>query len=165
MSMAWDQQINVEMAPRLLLRSGPLIPGAWQHPEFQGPVIEGEFLLDTGSGGAMIDNSVAERLGLPALRKTSVWGAHGRGSLTKYNVCMLLTARQKNGGATRLRMPIECAGAPGLTEGHSKHGTNVIGVIGRNLLQFCDLRINGLTGRISLEIDDSITLPQARDPE
>ena len=55
--------------------------GSWarQHDEL-GREIRGEFLIDTGAYGAMIDLAVAEMLPLSPLGTRAVHGIHGYGT-------------------------------------------------------------------------------------
>ncbi|MGH7874568.1 MAG: hypothetical protein ACREQO_20430, partial [Candidatus Binatia bacterium] len=65
------------------LRSvGPLIPGAWsRRSDDLGREIRGEFLIDTGAYGAMIDVEVAEALQLTLQGTREIHGIHGYGRL------------------------------------------------------------------------------------
>ena len=51
------------------------------------------------------------------------------------------------------RAVIECVGVPSLREKNRYHGVDIIGIRGRMFLQRALLRIDGLTGRIELQID------------
>ena len=51
--------ILVELTPDRLERLGPVVPGWWSRPDDElGRRVTGEFFLDTGAYGAMIDSDV-----------------------------------------------------------------------------------------------------------
>ena len=74
--------ITVESSPARLENVGPLIPGSWsRHDDELGRRMPGEFLLDTGAYGAMIDLDVAMELHLADRGTREIHGIHGYGSL------------------------------------------------------------------------------------
>jgi hypothetical protein len=134
---------------------GPLILGAWsRHDDELGREANGEFLIDTGAYGAMIDLDVAEALQLSSQGTREVHGIHGYGTLRQFFGRISLPALDSVGGRTRFTAEIECVGVPSLREKNREHGVEVIGILGRLFLRGAELRIDGLTGRIELLIDD-----------
>ena len=72
--------ITVVQTPESLKLVGPLISGAWiRHDDELGRKIAGEFLIDTGAYGPMIDADVALSLNLSARGMREVHGIHGYG--------------------------------------------------------------------------------------
>lgn len=118
--------------------------------------IEGLLLVDTGASGVMIDESVAKKLGVPRQGPREIHGAHGRAPAEKYLAKLLLHATDDAGQALLFAIPIECHGIPQLADEHSAFGTNIVGIVGRTFLQFCQLEIDGTAGRVLLKVDDSV---------
>jgi predicted aspartyl protease len=148
--------ISVDLAPERLLAAGPLIPGSWRNPVDEGGAgaISGEFLVDTGAFGAMIDLEVADRLGLPVLGLKEIHGIHGYGTVRCYRAKLLLPARDDTGNFCNFIKLIQCVGVPSLIEKNSEHGVNVIGIIGRQFLQHVHLEVDGATGKLRLLLSD-----------
>ena len=73
--------IRADISAERLAETGPVVSGSWarQHDEL-GREIRGEFLIDTGAYGAMIDLAVAEMLPLSPLGTRAVHGIHGYGT-------------------------------------------------------------------------------------
>jgi predicted aspartyl protease len=148
--------ISINLAPERLLYAGPLIPGAWTHArdEEEGGAVRGEILVDTGAFGAMIDDDVAHRLGLPIRGTKEIHGIHGYGTVYCYQAKLVVSAKDSIGEDRKFIKIIECIGVPSLTEKNKEHGVNVIGIIGRQFLQNVHLEIDGATGRLKLIIKD-----------
>lgn len=148
--------ISLDLAPERLLVAGPLIPGAWRNPvsEEEAGAISGEFLVDTGAFGAMIDLEVADGLGLPVLGVREIHGIHGYGTVRCYQAKLLLPARDPIGEDSTFTTIIECVGVPSLIEKNREHGVNVIGIIGRQFLQHVHLEVDGATGKLRLILND-----------
>lgn len=136
---------------------GPLIPAWWMPPDHGASTqrAEGSVLLDTGASGMMIDESLAQQLKLPICGEQEMDGVHGRGKLRKYVAKLILPVVDGSGAAFAFGVPAECTGAPHMAERHRERGKTVVGVLGRNFLQFCALSIDGLSGEISIDIDQS----------
>jgi predicted aspartyl protease len=155
--MAWRHYtISVDAAPERLLYGGPLIPGSWSHPQSQGnaDAVSGEILVDTGAFGAMIDLEVADRLGLPMLGVKEIHGIHGYGTVRCYRAKLVLPAQDPTGENCNFIKIIECVGVPALVEKNKEHGAKVIGILGREFLQFAHLEIDGATGKLKLLVSD-----------
>lgn len=76
----WRYRIEVATTTARLRAVGPLIPGSWSRQSDElGREIRGEFLLDTGAYGAMIDQEIAEALQLTSQGMREIHGIHGYG--------------------------------------------------------------------------------------
>jgi predicted aspartyl protease len=148
--------ISINLAPDRLLYAGPLIPGAWMHSrdEEQAGSVGGEILIDTGAFGAMIDEYVAHRLGLPIIGAKEIHGIHGYGTVSCYQAKLVLPAKDPIGENSEFIKIIECIGVPSLTEKNREHGVNLIGIVGRQFLQNVHLEIDGATGQLKLLVND-----------
>jgi predicted aspartyl protease len=147
--------ITADCSPDRIAQVGPLIPGSWsRHDDELGRELRGEFLIDTGAYGAMIDLDVAEALQLSSQGTREVHGIHGYGTLRQFFGRISLPALDCVGGRTLFTSVIECVGVPSLREKNRQHGVEVIGILGRMFLRCAQLRIDGSTGRIELRIDD-----------
>ena len=148
--------ISVDAAPERLLVAGPLIPGYWSHPQVQGSAgaVGGEILIDTGAFGAMIDLEVADRLSLPMLGVKEIHGIHGYGTARCFQAKLVLPAKDPIGEDCNFTKIIECVGVPSLTEKNKEHDANLIGILGRQFLQFVHLEIDGATGKLKLLLSD-----------
>jgi hypothetical protein len=146
-------RIIVDQKPEILKLSGPLIPGSWsRHDDELGRRMPGEFLLDTGAYGAMIDLEVALSLQLSSRGTREVHGIHGYGSLQQYLARLNLPAKDGDGKGCLFEQVMECVGVPGLTEKSRENGAPVIGILGRVFLQAARLEVDGGSGRIDLLI-------------
>jgi hypothetical protein len=125
----------------------------------------GEFLIDTGAYGAMIDLNVAMSLQLTVRGTREIHGIHGYGSLQQYLARLILPAKDADGNDCLFEQVMECVGVPSLTEKNREHDAQVIGILGRVFLQSAHLEIDGCAGRISLLIrgSDRHTLPFTRE--
>jgi hypothetical protein len=157
----WPCRILVNTTRETLLRYGPMVPASMQSLRVgdPGPRIDGFIILDTGAGGMMIDESVAQELQLPVEREWEVHGAHGWGKSKKYFVRLMLPVQPAAGPPEHLGMPIECTGMPDLRARCMKDGIPVLGMLGRNFFQFCHLTIDGPACKIEVVIDESIQRP------
>jgi hypothetical protein len=145
--------ITVESILGRLTDVGPLIPGSWrrQHEELGGE-IAGEFLIDTGAYGAMIDLDVAEVLRLSPQGTRDVHGIHGYGRLQQYLGRVSLPARDTQGKPAVFTEVIECVGVPSLRDKNREHGADVIGILGRMFLRNSRLTLDSVSGRVELQI-------------
>ena len=145
--------ITVDSPPERISQVGPLIPGAWsRHDDELGREARGEFLLDTGAYGAMIDLHVAELLQLPLQGSREVHGIHGYGWLQQFVGRVALSALDDGGKSTLFTTVIECVAVPSLSAKNREHGVEVIGILGRMFLRDARLTIDGISGRVEIEI-------------
>jgi predicted aspartyl protease len=153
----WRYRIEVATTTARLRAVGPLIPGSWgrQNDEL-GREIRGEFLLDTGAYGAMIDQEIAEALQLTLQGSREIHGIHGYGRLQQYLGRVSLPAIDIEARRTVCTAVIECVGVPSLRDKNREHGADVIGILGRMFLHNAFLAIDGITGRIELKIDEPV---------
>jgi len=110
----------------------------------------GEFLIDTGAYGAMIDLDVAMTLQLAVRGTREIHGIHGYGSLQQYWAKLILPAKDSDGKDCLFEKEMECVGVPSLLENNREHDARVIGILGRVFLQTAHLEIDGSGGRITL---------------
>lgn len=149
-------EIATDISPAELMRYGPVVPGAWQHND---AIVRGKFLIDTGAGGIFVCETVAQKLGLPHQRMSSVHGPTGKASLNQYMAHLQLPAKDAQRRDVLFNAPVECQGVPDLSVNHEAYGIDLIGILGRQFLQFVRLDLNGVTGQVMLHIDDAITRP------
>ena len=136
-----------------LAHVGPLIPGAWsRHDDELGREARGEFLIDTGAYGAMIDLDVADLLQLPLQGSREVHGIHGYGRLQQFLGRVSLPALDESGNSTVFTRVVECVAVPSLSAKNRDHGVEVIGILGRMFLRGSRLTIDGVSGRVEIEI-------------
>lgn len=148
-----EYHISVESTPERLELVGPLIPGWWsRHDDELGRRMPGEFLLDTGAYGSMIDADAAAGLQLTARGKRDIHGIHGYGSLERYWARLVLPAKDVGGNVCFFDQLMECVAVPALAEKNRENGAQVIGILGRAFLRSARLQIDGGAGRISLII-------------
>ena len=149
-------RITVEQTPQSLKLTGPLIPGSWsRHDDELGRRMPGEFLIDTGAYGAMIDLEVAMTLQLAVRGTREIHGIHGYGSLQQYLARLTLPAKDASGSDCLFEQVMECVGVPSLMEKNREHDAQVIGILGRVFLQAAYLEIDGSAGRITLRVRNS----------
>jgi hypothetical protein len=132
---------------------GPLISGAWsRHDDELGREARGEFLIDTGAYGAMIDLDVAVSLQLREQGTREIHGIHGYGTLQQYLARVRLPAKTASGADDCFEQVIECVGVPALLEKSREQNAQVIGILGRAFLQTACLEIDSKIGRIVLQM-------------
>jgi predicted aspartyl protease len=136
-----------------LVDAGPLVPGSWcrEHDDL-GREIKGEFLIDTGASGAMIDLAVAEMLGLWPRGTKSVHGIHGYGSLQLFLARIYLPAIDAKGRPTGYSAAVECVGVPSLREKSLAQQADIIGILGRQFLRHASVTVDHLSGHVELVI-------------
>src|SRR5437899_2671581 len=159
----WPCNITVQCPRDQLWRHGPLIPGWWVSPTATGIVqpSEGSVLVDTGASEILIDEAIAEALKLPVHDEKEFHGVHGSGNLRNYLAKLVLPVTSASGEQFALGVPVVCGAMPEFTKHYARDGFSVVGILGRTFLQFCNLEIDGLAGRVSLRIDESSLLPLA----
>jgi len=146
-------RITVEEPPERLKSIGPLIPGSWsRHDDELGREARGEFLIDTGAYGAMIDYDVAVSLQLRQQGTREIHGINGYGTLQKYLARVRLPAKTASGADSYFEQVMECVGVPALLEKSREQNAHVIGILGRAFLQAAYLEIDSKTGQIVLQI-------------
>lgn len=116
----------------------------------------GEFLIDTGAYGAMIDLDVAMSLRLAVRGTREIHGIHGYGTLQQYLAKLILPAKDSDGKDCLFEQVMECVGVPSLLEKNREHDARVIGILGRVFLQTVHLEIDGSAGRITLLVRNSV---------
>ena len=146
-------RIASQSSSQCLEQVGPLIPGSWsRHDDELGREASGEFLIDTGAYGAMIDLDAAELLQLPLQGSREVHGIHGYGRLQQFFARISLPAIDDGGSRTVFTATIECVAVSSLSAKNREHGVEVIGILGRMFLRGSRLTIDGVSGRVELEI-------------
>lgn len=147
--------IRIDAKPERLIEAGPLVQGSWsrEHDDL-GREIRGEFLIDTGAYGAMIDLAVAEMLGLSPRGTRSVHGIHGYGTLQLYLGRASLPAVDAAGRQTVYSTVLECVGVPSLREKSFEQRADVIGILGRVFLRNASISVDHRSGKLELAIVD-----------
>lgn len=132
---------------------GPLIGGFWsRHDDELGRLVKGEFLIDTGASGAMIDLEVAESLNLSMQGSREVHGIHGYGRLQQFLGRVSLPALDDGGQTTLFTATVECVAVPSLSAKNREYGVEVIGILGRMFLRRSRLIVDATSGRVELEM-------------
>lgn len=158
--IVWPCRIEADLSPLILRKHGPLVPGQWTSGSSDQPsAIEDFLLVDTGASGFCIDQSIAESLGLVPTGADHVHGIHGHSESRKYFANLVLPVANQGPTLLRFAIPVECTGVPGLLAHYGNSPYRVVGIIGRSLLQFCKLTIDGASGKVVLEINESVTRP------
>jgi Aspartyl protease len=159
--MAFDYKITTTVTPDDLTTFGPLVPGRVALPTSRNTKdgIEGLFLIDTGATNFSIDQSVADDLGLTPSRTVVSHGLGGAVPTKCYQVMVFIPAKPIGNhppqATAMLGFPQE-VGSVSLHkyhEGLGKSPGRVIGVLGRNLLQFTRMTYEGLAGTFTIEAD------------
>jgi hypothetical protein len=151
----WRYRIEVATTAARLRAVGPLIPGSWSRQADElGREIRGEFLLDTGAYGAMVDQEIAEALQLTSQGMREIHGIHGYGRLQQYLGRVSLPAIDTEGRRTVYTTVIECVAVPSLRDKNREYGADVIGILGRMFLRGAFLAIDGVNGRIEVKINE-----------
>ena len=145
--------VRIDNSPERLVEAGPLVQGSWsrEHDDL-GREIRGEFLIDTGAYGAMIDLAVAEMLALSPRGTRSVHGIHGYGTLQFYLGRVSLAAVDAEGRQLLYSTVLECVGVPSLREKSFEHRADVIGILGRVFLRNASISVDNRSGTLELVI-------------
>jgi predicted aspartyl protease len=173
--MAFEFKITNTLAPGDLANFGPLIKGRVALPTSRSPNdgVGGFFLLDTGSSGTSIDQSVADELGLKPTRTITGHGLGGESEVKVYSVMIFIPAeplllKLASGALTSLGMPQDVGSVVNLHQGHEatlgKPPGRLIGLLGRSFLQFTKTTYDGLTGTITVEADETMRNPKLDGP-
>jgi hypothetical protein len=143
--------IRIDSKPERLVEAGPLVRGSWsrEHDDL-GREIKGEFLIDTGAYGAMIDLAVAEMLQLTPLGTRTVHGIHGYGTLQLYMGRVSMPAVDEAGNSALYSTVIDCVGVPALREKSFEHRADVIGILGRLFLRQARITVDHVSGKLEL---------------
>lgn len=146
--------VRIDSKPERLVEAGPLVRGSWSrdHDDL-GREIKGEFLIDTGAYGAMIDLAVAEMLQLTPLGTRAVHGIHGYGTLQLYMGRVAMPAVDEAGNSALYSIVIECVGVPALREKSFEQRVDVIGILGRLFLHQARITVDHVSGTLELVIE------------
>jgi predicted aspartyl protease len=102
--------------------------------------IKGYALIDTGASDTCIDDSVARRLGLPVVDVVNVSSASHASTLQSvYPIKIAI-----EGFSVSIEAPTAI--------GAALSSQGLIALIGRDLLQYCTLFYNGVSGELTLSI-------------
>ena len=120
----------------------------------------GVIVIDTGADGTCISKEVADRLGLIPKRMQPGFGAGGECDNPVYFAQFSLKITENGAGGkpieTNLVWEQETLGVPNLGRRKIKVGNQemeVIGLLGRDVLQHCRMVYDGLGGVIQVEFD------------
>jgi hypothetical protein len=169
--MAFIFKITAALSQDRLARFGPLIPGRVALPTAQNPsgAIEGYFLIDTGASNCSIDQSVADELGLQSARTITSHGLGGAVDHKTYDAMFFIPATPLRGqfppGSTMMLGFKQEVGSVSLNRYHRELEEvpgRLLGIIGRNILQFTRTTYDGLTGTITIEADETLQQPKGR---
>ena len=100
----------------------------------------------------MIDLDVAELLQLRLRGSREVHGIHGYGWLQQFLGKVSLPALNDGGQSMLFTTVVECVAVPSLSAKNRGHGVEVIGILGRMFLRDARLTIDGISGRVEIEI-------------
>lgn len=161
-----------------LRRFGPVIRGEWRlAPDDERqlvaasgvvpPPVKGYFLIDTGASFTGIDAGVARELNLRPVRRTEAFGIGGSGVFEMVSANMLLYVGDVRGDRVAIGLFKDFVCAPDLRETHDAYNLTtpdgsplrIIGLLGRDFLQFATLTYNGLSGHWDMKIDPSVMRP------
>ncbi len=166
----WPARIKIQGDPRTLKRFGAMVPAGYNHPNptDMKSAIRGYLLVDPGAGVIGIDEDVATQLGLHVLEEGQMHGLHGRRSVNNYLGFLQLPIEDAEGRCIELGVRVELVGVRDIGKNHEADGfvgaegqkARVIGILGRQFLQFTDLHYDGRTGIVEILIHEEITRPQ-----
>jgi len=153
---------------------GPVIPASWAAtPNNWQTQVRGNVLLDTGASHLCIDAAVARELGIAEAGKEDVDGLGGKRSLSTCDATLLLEVvplvampNVKQGSQVSIGFPLRVQVVEGLKRSYqdrgivTPNGLPVIGILGRTILQFTTFTYEGLSGRIVIDIDETIRHPR-----
>lgn len=130
------------------------------HGQQPPPPVVGAILLDTAASGTCISQTAAERLGLKPTRMGVGYGAGGRHENPVYFARLEINISGSRGASSRISLEREVQGLPDLEKpfemtGLTREGkpTELIGLMGRDLLRFARFRYDGVDGKLDLRFD------------
>lgn len=133
-----NTQISVtESYARVLSHLGKTVP----HP------VVCRMLVDTGATKSMLKHSFAEQAGLKLISENTPIrgvGVDTTGKTYMGRVQFFTSSKVHQG--TQHMMFIDCQ----IVSGHLNNNPILDGLIGRDVLRFFDLRVNGMTGKVSM---------------
>lgn len=168
---------------RTLKRVGPMIKAEWRvTPEMESelkskglpvPVpVQGYMVVDTGFAGVGIDGDVVQELKLTPLNETKVQGVEGDVSQNTYMALLLVILGKVKDENLAIGVPMEAVCLPKIRASYDSYGLTtsegeairVVGILGRDFLQFTKFTYDGLSGRWGMEIDtNAMRSPESSD--
>ena len=159
---------------RSLRQTGPVIKAQWrvtaeteeklkvEHLHIPPPV-RGFMVIDTSFVGTGIDAEVAQELNLEFVRETKLQSVAGPLSQPTYLALLLIMLGNVDEENLAIGGKTEAISLPGLRVGYDTYGltspegeqVRIIGVLGRDFLQFTRFTYDGLNGTWEMEIDPS----------
>lgn len=157
-----------------LRRIGPMIRAEWRvTPESEGKFkaqhmlvpapVRGFMVVDTGFLGIGIDSDVAHDLDLQLVGETMLQGLEEHSTQPIYLALLLMPLGIVQGEDLAVGGEVKALCLPRIRDGYDARGLTspggeqlrVIGVLGREFLQFTKFTYDGLNGSWNLEIDQS----------
>ncbi len=165
-------RFNANYGTGVLLTNGPLVVAKWHVPgaledalrSAGNPVprpVVGVLLLDTGASGTCVSIKAAEALGLTALRIAHGYGSGGDTYNPVYFGRLEIPITDANSGvSTQIFLEQEVQGIPKLEKHTEATGltyagarVDLIGLLGRDVLQHTRFSYDGLLGVLELDFD------------
>ena len=158
--------------PAALALLGPLVRGTWSVPEalqrallaagrpVPAPVV-GHMLVDTGASRTAIATHAAQSLGLHPIGVLKLRGAHGEQDSPLFYARFSLAIADPNGARLAIQMEQRVCGVPDLERAYEKVGAQaadgspvrLIGLLGRDFLQYARMTYDGPQARVTIEVD------------
>jgi len=171
--MATEFKIVCSTTPDLLKKFGVLSGGWVASPttplnEIEKKGVRGLFFFDTGALGASIDAAVAEELSLKPDGQHEVQGFNVSSSEDHYTVKIVIAAEHVPSHRKNAGMSHQISGVTGIKNMHNRLVAifkeeapgRIIGIIGRDFLEYTTMVYDGLNGTVTIEVDSSILCPK-----
>jgi hypothetical protein len=123
--------------------------------------------VDTGATNSAIDEDVALELRLRQIGQQSVGGAAGATKHNVYKAAIFLELGDIHGNNVAMALHKEFVAVKDIRAAHDAYGLTapdgrplrVIGLLGRDFLQFTKLTYDGLNGNWYMEVDAGVMRP------
>jgi hypothetical protein len=149
-----------------------LVKGAWSVPEalaralvaagrpVPAPVV-GHMLVDTGASRTAIATHAAQSLGLRPIGVLKLRGAHGEQDSPVFYAHFSLAIADPGGTRLAIEMEQRVCGVPDLERAYDQVGAQagdgspvrLIGLLGRDFLQYTKMTYDGPQARVTIEVD------------
>jgi hypothetical protein len=161
--ITWPCIAQMRTDRRSLRDCGPVVTGWFGKPSNSSNIDVNDaqcFLIDTGARSIGIDAGLASALKLNLVRSRRVHGASGQHSINEYLATLYLPTVDASGRQGLFRAPVEVAAINSLATAHTQtkilradgQPAQVVGVLGRIFLQYCEMSYDGRVGEITLKV-------------
>jgi|SRR5579871_1173393 len=152
--------VTTELTCDTLRMVGPLVPSSLSNPAQASLIMTGYMLVDTGAEVGCIRPDVATQLSLPVIGHQGLFAVDGLNDRDKYQAQFKVFDDSRERAQCDVLYSVvitppgfaEYVGQVDIRDSATKEPSPIMGVVGRDFLEYCKLTYDGPAGIVRLEI-------------